>query len=222
MKKIYLDNEFVCHISNLTGDYKSIETDVFDDKPDKYIQGMRYVPSGETWVRSDGVQFVGEMIAPAINSQILDTITEVMSDVDDLIAVEVEPLAQVMRNIKNAIPESLQGLVTEYLTSVPTQGAEWNTSKNYIQGDTVMFENSSYTALKYSKNKAPNVCITHWELTPQTPTYPTWDETPEMTQISKNDIYTHDDFTWICIKQNFKSTLTEPKTNSNYWEVYEL
>ena len=40
------------------------KTDVFDNKCDAYIEGYRFVPSGKTWVREDGVEFAGEMIAP--------------------------------------------------------------------------------------------------------------------------------------------------------------
>ena len=63
MKKIYLDSDFKCHIS---GDDTmiSVETAAFDGKCDAYIEGYRLVPSGKTWVREDGVEFAGEMIAP--------------------------------------------------------------------------------------------------------------------------------------------------------------
>ncbi len=60
---IYLDSDFKCHIS---GDDTmiSVETAAFDGKCDAYIEGYRFVPSGKTWVREDGVEFAGEMIAP--------------------------------------------------------------------------------------------------------------------------------------------------------------
>lgn len=63
MKTIYLDSNFKCHIS---GDDTmiSVETAAFDGKCDAYIEGYRFVPSGKTWVREDGVEFAGEMIAP--------------------------------------------------------------------------------------------------------------------------------------------------------------
>ena len=63
MKKIYLDSDFKCHIS---GDDTmiSVETAAFDGKCDTYIEGYRFVPSGQVWVREDGVEFSGEMIAP--------------------------------------------------------------------------------------------------------------------------------------------------------------
>lgn len=63
MKTIYLDSDFKCHIVN-DGTMMPIETDVFDGKCDAFIEGYRYVPAGETWIRSDGEVFEGEMISP--------------------------------------------------------------------------------------------------------------------------------------------------------------
>lgn len=62
--KIYLDSEYICHLTD-DGTMQSIETDAFDGKEKAYIEGYRYVPDGETWIRADGVQFHGLMIAPA-------------------------------------------------------------------------------------------------------------------------------------------------------------
>lgn len=70
---IYLDEEFCCHISETTSTTQSIETDYFDGKCPAYIEGYRYVPSGQTWTRPDGVEFRGEMIAPWKDWQELDT-----------------------------------------------------------------------------------------------------------------------------------------------------
>lgn len=63
MKMVYLDSDFKCHTSN-DGTMTAVETDFFDGKCDAYVQGYRFVPSGESWTRSDGVVFYGEMIAP--------------------------------------------------------------------------------------------------------------------------------------------------------------
>lgn len=60
---IYIDAEFKCHITN-DGTMTAIETDFFDGKCKEYIEGYRYVTSGSVWVREDGVEFHGEMIAP--------------------------------------------------------------------------------------------------------------------------------------------------------------
>lgn len=61
--KIYIDKEFKCYTS-LVDDSTPIETDAFDGKCSAYIEGFRYIPSGSTWTRSDGMAFQGEMIAP--------------------------------------------------------------------------------------------------------------------------------------------------------------
>ena len=68
---VYLDVEWKCHIS---GDDTmiSVETAAFDGKCDAYIEGYRFVPSGKTWVREDGMEFAGEMIAPWKPWQVLE------------------------------------------------------------------------------------------------------------------------------------------------------
>lgn len=71
MKTIYIDSEFKCHVSD-NGTMKAVETDFFDGKCDTFIKGYRFVPSGETWVREDGITFTGEMIAPWKNYDELD------------------------------------------------------------------------------------------------------------------------------------------------------
>ena len=61
--KIYIDPDFKCHTSN-DGTMTTVETDFFDGKCQTLIEGYRFVPVGESWTRSDGVVFHGEMIAP--------------------------------------------------------------------------------------------------------------------------------------------------------------
>ena len=60
---IYIDSDFKCHTTN-DGTMTAVETDFFDGKCNAYIEGYRFVPSGESWTRSDGVVFQGEMVAP--------------------------------------------------------------------------------------------------------------------------------------------------------------
>lgn len=61
--KIYIDTDFKCHVAD-DGTMTAVETDAFDGKCDAYIEGYRFVPSGETWTREDGETFAGEMISP--------------------------------------------------------------------------------------------------------------------------------------------------------------
>lgn len=64
MKTIYVDSDFKCHTTNTNGSLREVETDFFDGKCDAFIEGYRFVPSNESWTRTDGVVFHGEMIAP--------------------------------------------------------------------------------------------------------------------------------------------------------------
>ena len=63
MRTIYLDSDFKCHVEN-DGTMTAIETSSFDGKCDAFIEGYRFVPNGESWTRSDGIVFYGEMISP--------------------------------------------------------------------------------------------------------------------------------------------------------------
>lgn len=70
MKTIYIDSEFRCHLTDIGG-LQAVETDVFDGKCDKYIEGYRFVPEGQIWTRDDGVQFTGQMVSPYKDYDIL-------------------------------------------------------------------------------------------------------------------------------------------------------
>ena len=61
--KIYIDNDYKCHVTD-DGSMPAVETEFFDGKCDEFIEGYRFVPAGESWTRSDGEVFEGEMIAP--------------------------------------------------------------------------------------------------------------------------------------------------------------
>lgn len=63
MRTIYIDSDYKCHVSN-DGTMTVVETDFFDGKCDGFVEGYRFVPNGESWTRSDGVVFEGEMVAP--------------------------------------------------------------------------------------------------------------------------------------------------------------
>ena len=69
--KIYIDKDYKCHVAD-DGTMTAAETDFFDGKCEEFIEGYRYVPSGESWTREDGVEFRGEMIAPWKDSRELD------------------------------------------------------------------------------------------------------------------------------------------------------
>lgn len=90
---IYVDSDFRCYTSDAI-DRLPVETDAFDGKCRRYIEGYRFVPEGETWTREDGTVFHGEMIAPAEDSRILDAAQEAYEEAqkenaDALAALEV-------------------------------------------------------------------------------------------------------------------------------------
>ena len=62
--KIYIDIDCKCHTTNPDNAFKEVETPFFDGKCDAFIEGYRFVPEGESWVRADGVVFQGEMVTP--------------------------------------------------------------------------------------------------------------------------------------------------------------
>lgn len=64
MKTIFIDSEYKCHAINPNGTFREVKTSFFDGKCNAFIDGYRFVPEGETWTRSDGVVFQGEMISP--------------------------------------------------------------------------------------------------------------------------------------------------------------
>lgn len=68
---IYIDNDFRCHIS-YADNLIPVETDAFEGKCQRFIEGYRYIPAGQIWTREDGVVFSGEMITPAEDSRILE------------------------------------------------------------------------------------------------------------------------------------------------------
>ena len=68
--KIYIDNDYKCHVSPGDG-LTAIETDAFDGKCRQLIEGYRFVPTGQSWTREDGQVFIGEMIAPWRDYKIL-------------------------------------------------------------------------------------------------------------------------------------------------------
>ena len=61
---IYIDEEFKCHVSNLNGEYRAVETEFFNGKCATFIEGYRFIPEGETWTNSEGKVITGKKIFP--------------------------------------------------------------------------------------------------------------------------------------------------------------
>lgn len=77
MKTIFLNSDFQCSVTERADTVQNIETAVFDGKCNAYIEGYRFVPAGQQWMRNDGVLFTGEMIAPFKDSVYLDMVQSV-------------------------------------------------------------------------------------------------------------------------------------------------
>lgn len=60
---IYIDNDYKCHVTD-DSTRRAFGVPFFDGKCAEFIEGYRFVPSGETWTRADGQTFTGEMVSP--------------------------------------------------------------------------------------------------------------------------------------------------------------
>ena len=69
--KIYLDSDYRCHLTN-DGTMQEVDLELFNGKCQTYIEGHRYIPPHESWLRNDGVRFYGEMLAPFIDYRLLE------------------------------------------------------------------------------------------------------------------------------------------------------
>ena len=67
---IYIDSDYKCHTSPGEG-LTAAETDAFDGKCSRVIEGYRFVPAGAIWTREDGQVFAGEMKSPWRPDEIL-------------------------------------------------------------------------------------------------------------------------------------------------------
>ena len=100
---IYLDAEYRCHLTD-DGTMKEAETDFFDGKCAAFIEGYRFIPAGESWTRSDGVVFHGEMIAAAEDYGALEK-AQAQHELDE--AAHLEELGALTKEIYN---EDLEGI----------------------------------------------------------------------------------------------------------------
>ncbi len=83
---VYIDSEYRCHAESADG-LREMLTDAFIGREDQ-ISNFRLVPQGESWTRSDGVVFYGEMFAPVA--------VEIQADIESQIA-ELEALLAALK-----------------------------------------------------------------------------------------------------------------------------
>ena len=104
--KIYIDSDYKCHTSLADG-LTAVETDAFEDKCSRYIQGYRFVPAGESWTREDGHTFTGEMIAPWRDYAIL---AEFQAIYEEEQAKAVEEIAALVEEVYNSDLEVIENV----------------------------------------------------------------------------------------------------------------
>lgn len=96
---IYIDENKKCHVSPSDG-LRAFETelitDFFSGKCTAFIESCIYVPQNETYTRSDGKVFKGEMITPWKDSAILAAYQE-----------QYESMLPEMEDMKNALVNEL-------------------------------------------------------------------------------------------------------------------
>ena len=61
--KIYIDEECKCHTTNPNNTFREFDVPFFDGKCQTFIEGCRYCPKDESYIREDGEVFRGEAIA---------------------------------------------------------------------------------------------------------------------------------------------------------------
>lgn len=102
---IYIDNDYKCHAAD-DGTMRVVETDFFNGKCAEFIEGYRFVPSGETWIRSDGQMFTGEMIA---SFREYSHIAEIQTAVDRITAekdAEINEINEAMMDFVAMVEET--------------------------------------------------------------------------------------------------------------------
>ena len=92
---IYIDNDYKCHLSD-DGTRRAFELPFFASQCAEFVEGYRYVPSGETWTRADGQVFAGEMISPCKNysqlAAIQSAVDRTQAQADEEIAALIEEI----------------------------------------------------------------------------------------------------------------------------------
>ena len=86
---IYIDSDYKCYVSAAEG-RRAIETNEFDGKCKAFIEGYRFIPEGERWVKPNGVFFTGEMMAPWKDYDYLQAAQEAYEQGQDEILTTVE------------------------------------------------------------------------------------------------------------------------------------
>lgn len=81
MKTIYIDENFMCHVSN-DGTMTEVQTDYFDNLCDNAIELMRFVPKGKNWTRADGRAIQGEFVQATDSAKINEF--QIQAQIEDM------------------------------------------------------------------------------------------------------------------------------------------
>ena len=103
---IYIDNDYKCYISIGVG-LTAINTDAFDGKCTRFIEGYRFVPADKSWTREDGQVFYGEMVSPWRDSTILD---ELQALYEEEQAKATEEIAAIVEEVYNSDMEVIENV----------------------------------------------------------------------------------------------------------------
>ena len=103
---IYIDNDFKCYTTS-AGGRRGVETNAFDGKCRQYIEGYRFVPSGESWTREDGQVFEGEMIAPWRDYELLAEFQAIYEEEQAKATAEIAALVEEVFNSDMEVIENV-------------------------------------------------------------------------------------------------------------------
>lgn len=103
---VFVESDYKCHTSYGDG-LTAVETDAFDGKCRQYIEGYRFVPSGQSWTREDGHRFTGEMVAPWRDYAIL---AELQSIYEEEQAKATEEIAAIVEEVYNSGMEVIENV----------------------------------------------------------------------------------------------------------------
>ena len=93
---VYIDENFLCHTKFAEG-RRAFQLPFFQGKCDRFVEGYRYLPPGETWGG-----FRGEMLCPAENFELLSLAQQVYDS--------LQPQLNELRERFESIRECFEGL----------------------------------------------------------------------------------------------------------------
>ena len=103
---IYIDNDYKCYASPGEG-LTAVETEFFVFFCRQFIEGYRFIPFEQSWTRSDGQVFHGEMVAPWRDYSILSEFQEVAQEEQ---AKATEEIAAIVEEVYNSDIEVIENV----------------------------------------------------------------------------------------------------------------